>query len=439
MDDRQGNPVSHTAPDAVAALDSGIALLNAYHGDPVRTVGAALKAHPDFVMGHTFLAALFATAMDKAFAGDTMRALGAAENLIDRANERERAHIAAVRSWVNGDLAGATDIWGAITARWPRDILALQMVQQGEFFQGHSTMLRDRVAAVLPHWNENVPGYGFVLGMHAFGLEEAGEYRAAEAAGRSAVSLNPQDAWAVHAVAHVLEMEGRAEEGDRWIGETAPGWEPDGLLSYHLWWHNGLFHLDRGDPQAALSLFDQKIATGLNQALELVDGAALLWRLHVLGHDTADRWRVLADKWEEKVEDGFYAFNDAHAAMAFAATGRGAAMERLHAAARRAAAGAGTNAMMAREVGLPAIEGFAAFGRGHYGEAVHHLMPLPAKAHLFGGSHAQRDVIDWTMVEAAIRAGNRAVAERLAAERLAEKPQSPVNRSWATRAAELAA
>lgn len=440
MQDRQGNDLSHSAPDAVAALDMGIALLNTYHGDPVRTVGAALKVHPDFVMGHIFLAALFATAMDKAFTAHTMRALTAAESLMDRANDRERAHIAAVRLWADGDLATATETWGAIATKWPRDILAIQLAQQGDFFQGHSTMLRDRIAGVMPHWDPAVPGYGYLLGMHAFGLEESGDYRAAEESGRKAVSLDPQDAWAVHAVAHVMEMEGRAEEGVRWLTETSPGWAVDGLFSYHLWWHNGLFHLDRGDPAAALKLYDEGIAIGgFKQALELVDGAALLWRLHVLGHDVGNRWQEIADKWEAKVEDGFYAFNDVHAAMAFAATGRGRAIDRLTAATDRAAHGSGTNAMMAREIGLPAVQGFAAFSRGNYGEALHYFCPLPMKAHLFGGSHAQRDVIHWTMVEAAIRAGNRAAAERLIDERLAMKPASPVNRAWAARAGALAA
>lgn len=438
MQDRQGNPVSTDSPQAVAALDRAVAMLNAFNGDPVRTIGAAVKAQPDFVMGHVLLAALFATSMDKAYAGHMTRALTAAEALLDKANDRERAHIAAVRLWADGDFENATNAWGAIAARWPRDILAIQMGQQGDFFQGHSLMLRDRVAAALPHWDESVPGYGYILGMHAFGLEESGDYRAAEEQGRRAVALDPHDAWAVHAVAHVMEMEGRAAEGDRWLAETASGWTDEGLFTYHLWWHNGLFLLDLGEPAKALKLFDDNIASSVKQALELVDGAALLWRLHVLGHDAGDRWTILANRWEEKVEDGFYAFNDAHAAMAFAATGRDAAMARLVAAAEAAANGRGSNALMAREVGLPAINGFAAFGRGDYAGALDWLGPLPPKAHLFGGSHAQRDVIDWTALEAALRAGNRAAADRLIATRMTSKPGSAVNQAWARRAGGLA-
>lgn len=438
--DRWGNPVSHPAPDAVAALDSAIAMLNAFRETPVDTIDAALEAHPDFALGHAFKAALFATAMDRTFATIMLRHLEAAEALAPTCNDRERMHIRAVRLWADGSFDLATEAWGRIAAIWPRDILAIQLAQQGDFFLGHSLMLRDRIARVLPHWNESTPGYGFVLGMHAFGLEEAGEYARAEEEGRKAVSLNGQDVWAVHAVAHVMEMQGRAGEGAAWLDDTGPSWEPDSLFSYHNWWHKALFQLDQADPAAATALFDDKIsAGGFSQALELCDGSAILWRLTVLGHDVGDRWAGIADKWQARADHAIYAFNDMHAAMAFAATGQGDQMERLLTAAERAAAGQGTNAMMSREVGLPVIRGMAAFGYGDYAAAVDHLLPAMPRANRFGGSHAQRDILSWTATEAAIRAGDRAAAQAIAAERLSWKPQSPVNLSWAARADAIAA
>ena len=159
----------------------------------------------------------------------------------------------------------------------------------GRFLLGYSHMLRDRVARALPHWNRSVPGFGFIQGMYAFGLEEAGEYERAEEYGRAAVALNKQDGWAVHAVAHVMEMQGRAKEGADFLAAGAGDWAPNSVFAYHLWWHKALFHIDANDAAGALKLYDEKIsAGGFGQALELLDGSSLLWRLSVLDHHVGE-------------------------------------------------------------------------------------------------------------------------------------------------------
>ena len=414
-------------------------MLAAYKADTVNEIDAVIAEHPDFALAHAMRAGAFATATDKAFEGEALKSLKAAEALSAQANERERLHIAAARAWLDGDLAKAVELWGKVSMLYPRDLTALQFSHAGDFFLGYSHMLRDRVARVLPQWDRSVPGYGFVHGMYAFGLEESGDYEAAEAHGRRAVDLNPEDGWAVHAVAHVMEMQGRAKEGVAFLANGDDGWEPGSGFAYHLWWHKALFYLDTNDAKAALKLFDEKIsAGGFGQALELIDGSALLWRLQLLGYDTGNRWDDIAAKWESRIEHGYYAFNDVNAMMAFAATGNIAAQMRLIAAVGKAADGKGTNAMMSREVGLPGCEGFAAFGRGEYAKAIELLLPVRGRANRYGGSHAQRDMFSWTLTEAAIRAGDRALADAFVAERLASKPESPVNRAWAARAEKLA-
>ena len=391
--DQRGNPVSYGDQRAIDALGQAFDLLHAYQADPLAAVDRIIADHPGFVMAHAFRAGALATATDKAFEPELIRSVQAAEALAPKANDRERTHIAAVRAWLDGDWERATELWGRASIAYPRDLLALQLAHVGDFFLGSSHMLRDRIARVLPHWNRGVPGYGFVQGMYAFGLEEAGDYEQAEARGREAVALNNQDGWAVHAVTHVMEMQGRAEEGAAFLAAGADGWAPNSMFAFHLWWHKALFHLDADDAAAALKLFDEKIsAAGFGQALELLDGSALLWRLALLGHDVSDRWNGLSEKWATRADDAYYAFNDANAMMAFAGAGNGQAQQRQIAAVKRAAAGTGTNAMMSREIGVPACEGFAAFGRGDYAQAIEWLLPLRAKAHRFGGSHAQRDM-----------------------------------------------
>ena len=436
--DRQGNPVSFGRQQAIDALDHAAGLLHAYQADPLAEVDKIIIDHPDFAMAHAFRAGVLATATDKAFEAEMVKSVEAAEALAPKANDRERMHISAVRAWLDGDWERAVELWGRASIAYPRDLLALQFAHVGDFFLGHSHMLRDRVARVLPHWSRGVPGHGFVEGMYAFGLEEAGDYEQAEARGREAVALNKQDGWAVHAVAHVLEMQGRAEEGAAFLAAGADEWAPNSMFAFHLWWHMALFHLDADDAPSALKLFDEKIsAAGFGQALELLDGSSLLWRLSLLGHDVGDRWSGLVEKWETRIDDGYYAFNDVNAMMAFVGAGNSEAQKRQIAALKRAAAGTGTVAMMSREIGVPACEGFAAFGRGDYARTIERLSPLRAKANRFGGSHAQRDMFSWTLTEAAIRLGDRALAEAFVAERLSWKPESPINRRWAVRAGNL--
>ncbi|MEO8752733.1 MAG: tetratricopeptide repeat protein [Casimicrobiaceae bacterium] len=437
--DQRGNPISYAGRQAIDALDHAFDLLHAYQADPLAEVDRIILDHPDFALAHAFRAGALATTTDKAFEPELVKSVEAAEALLPQANDRERMHIAAVRAWLDGDWERAVEQWGRASIAYPRDLLALQYAHVGDFCLGHSHMLRDRVARVLPHWNRAMPGYGFVAGMHAFGLEEAGDYAQAEARGREAVALNEQDGWAVHAVAHVMEMQGRAAEGAGFLAAGVDAWAPNSMFAFHLWWHQALFHLDGNDAPAALKLFDEKIsAAGFGQALELLDGSSLLWRLALLGHDVGDRWHGLAEKWQTRIDDAYYAFNDVNAMMAFVGAGNGEAQERQLETVKRAGAGTGTNALMSREIGVAACAGFGAFGRGDYAQAIELLLPLRAKANRFGGSHAQRDMFSWTLTEAAIRLGNRALADAFSAERLSWKPESPLNRSWAARAVNLA-
>jgi len=433
-----GNPVSNASADAIRRLDAVVTQMNAYQGDPVAAVDALIAEHPDFVMAHAFRAGALATAGDKAFQEELAKTISAAEALFGKANDRERLHIAAARAWLKGQFELATETWGRCALLYPRDIVAIQFAQLGDFYLGYSQMLRDRVARVLPHWDKAVPNYGFLLGMHAFGLEECGDYAQAEITGRAAFAFDGRDAWAVHAVAHVMEMQGRAADGAEWLETTAVAWAPNCAFAFHNWWHQALFCIDAGNAERALKIFDEKIsAGGFGQALELVDGSALLWRLTVLGYDVGKRWESVADKWATRAEDGYYAFNDLHAMMAFIGANRRAEQKALMAAAERAAEGLGTNAMMTREIGLPALKGFLAFGNGAYDETLERLLPVRGKANRFGGSHAQRDIFSWTLSEAALRAGDRSMAEGLIAERLAQKPESRVNLAWDERVCRL--
>jgi tetratricopeptide (TPR) repeat protein len=435
--DARGVPVSSATPADLARYETALQQFQTYVGDPIATIDAALADSPDFVLGHLFKALALFTASEKQFVPMAEASLGEATRREARANDRERGLMAATRGFLDGDWDEACRRLDHVLADQPRDVLALQTAHIFDFFRGDALNLRNRVSRVLPHWDASVPSYSYVLGMHAFGLEEMNQYPEAEATGRQALELQPKDAWAVHAVTHVMEMQGRIGEGVAWLESRRDDWAPDNMFAYHNWWHLALFRMDGADYPGALELYDTQIHAAPQQfALPLVDASALLWRLRLEGVDVGRRCEQVADEWEARlpVDRGFYAFNDVHAMLAFVATGREAPAAALLAELAQAANGGGTNAMMSREVGLPLAKGIVAFGRGRYDEAIAAIEPVRDRAHRFGGSHAQRDLITLTLIESALRGGRNSLARHYIAERTMHKPASAWGRRLAARA-----
>lgn len=426
--DCRGVPVSTHNTSSLRRYEQAVELALGYYLDPLAILDAALEEDPHFAAAHCLRAALFVTATDKAALPMLRESIEAIENLGRRANDRERAHAAAARAWLHGDFAGSIRRYGDILLDYPHDLVALQAAHVGDFYLGASTMLRDRVAQVLPLWDTSIPGYSYVLGMYAFGLEETGAYSRAEDVGRRALELHSQDAWAVHAVAHVMEMQGRLRDGIDFLTTREKDWAPNNAFAYHNWWHLALYHLDIGDTAQVLSLYDTKVRPTASQVpLEMIDASALLWRLYLRGVDVGERWRALSAAWEPAAEDAFYAFNDVHAVMAFVGAERMDLANRTLAAMEHRAVGSHTNAAMTRDVGLPMAHALISFSLGHYAECVELLLPIRTIAHRFGGSHAQRDLIHLTLVEAALRAGKLKLARALVAERTQLKAASPFN------------
>ena len=434
LKDIHGLAVSAASHTSVERYDAALELFHGYYGDPVAAIDAALAEQPGFVMGHCLRAVLMLSATDANLVGVAAQAVAAAGQTATPANERERGHGAAARDWAAGDWESASRTYLELTSEFPRDALALQAGHLLDFFLGHSALLRDRIARALPHWDEDTPGFGFLLGMRAFGLEETGQYARAEESGRRALEINPRDPWAVHAVAHVFEMQGRQHEGIDWLVERAGEWAPDNAFAVHNWWHLALYHLDLGEIDRVLALYDQRIrCTPASAVLDRIDASAVLWRLTLRGIDVAERWNALADLWEPAAEDGFYAFNDCHAMLAFVGTGRDAAAQRLLESMRRRSHATGSNGPMTREVGLPLAQALLDFGHGNYASAAETLVRVRPVAQRFGGSNAQRDLLGLTLVEAALRDGQTGFARALAQERLDAKPSSPFNQALVVR------
>lgn len=426
--DCRGVPTSCARQSLIDALEDCHIQSLTFQGDPVGAIDRVLKGAPDFVMGHCFKAAMLTQAMEVRVQDALRSSVEAAESLKVKANDRERGHVAALRAWLDGDFQDAIRKWTLVLREYPRDLLALQLVHLSNVLLGDVAGQLSCVERVLAKWDESVPGYEFVLAFNAFGLEENQAYRAAEDFGHHATELRRGHPYANHAVAHVAEMQGRQAKGIAYLNSTRESWANSSFAN-HNWWHLALYHLDLGETGRVLEIYDNHLRTASGpDCFEDLDSTALLWRLKLLDVDVGSRWRTLATRWIPSARDTHYAFNDVHAMMAFAADERADAVARLLSSNERfAEGGKGTNAKMTRSVGLPTIHALGDFAAERYASCVERLLPIRNRSYALGGSSAQRDVINWTLVEAALRARQYDRALWLAQERCAGKRTSPQN------------
>ncbi len=432
--------LTHTGADqnSLETFEHALRQLRCYIEDPVETVDTAIAASPEFVMAHMLKAYLHLLGTEPGDIAIANTCLEAAARL--DGDPRERGHQQAVRHLVEGRWHQAGRVLEDITIDHPHDILALQAGHLVDFYTGNSRMLRDRIGRAFPHWNRDMPGYHAVLGMYAFGLEESRVFDSAERYGRESVALNPRDGWGQHAVAHVMEIQGRPREGIAWMRENADDWSTDSFFQVHNWWHLALYHLEIEEIDEVLALYDGPIyGEQSSVVLDMVDASAMLWRLHLRGIDVGDRWRAVADGWAPIATAGNYAFNDLHAVIAFVGAKRPEAIQQVMEAQQEAMQRDDDNAMFTREVGHPLTLAIKAFAEGDYHRAVDLIRPVREIAHRFGGSHAQRDIVNLTLIEAALRAGKTNLASALAAERLERRPDSPLSRLFSQRVRNLRA
>lgn len=431
--DAQGLPVTGS-PGSVEALDRAIDDYYGWKGDPVAHLQGALDQDKSFTLGASALASLY---LLNGFRGDNpavTQAIAAAEASVGGASLREKRHLEAAKAWASGGIIRATEIWEDILIDHPVDALALRFAHDAYFYLGHSLSIRDSVARVLPAWDKENPNYGYVLGAYAFGLEEAGEIRRAEAVGRAAIARNALDAWAVHAVAHVLETESRQREGIEFLKSSRPAWSTAHALAIHNGWHLALYLIEEGRFEEALADYDRFVAPKIaNDALlDLVDASALLWRLELAGADVGERWVPLAKQWLTHVDDHVLVFNDLHIALAVSRAKDGEGVRRLRRSLDRYEKdGAGDNREITVDVGRRLVEAALAFAEGEYRRVIELILPVRYKVIRIGGSHAQRDLVTQTLIAAAERSGEANLARALLAERLAIRPTERTRQAYA--------
>ncbi|MEM8759074.1 MAG: tetratricopeptide repeat protein [Pseudomonadota bacterium] len=379
-------------------------------------LGRVIEGAPDFALAHAAKGFFLLLLGRSELASPACTAMAEAERLAETVPQEEprrlQAYLEALRLYAAGRPTAATARLGRWLDEAPGDMLALKLDQAIRFVLGDRRGMLARTNAALVAYDGHA-FEGFALGCHAFALEENGAYAAAEKAGRRGLEHAPNDAWGLHAVAHVYDMTAQTETGIAWLTRQTDAFAHCNNFGAHVWWHLALFHLDRGEHDEVLALYDARIrAEHTDDYRDISNGAAMLTRLEIEGIEVGERWEELAALSENRVEPVCVVFADLHYLLALEAGGRRGAADAMIA---RLAADAQASDHDMHEVaavaGLPAARGLAAFRAEQYGPAFEALRSCRGALQRVGGSHAQRDVFSRLMIEAGIRAGRYAEAE----------------------------
>ena len=387
-------------------------------------LSALLTSHPEFAMGHA-ARGLFSLMLGRSEMVQTATEAAAAARAAcanSTPSFREAAWSRALDHWLEGCPSKSVAAIEGILNRHPEDTLSAKVSHAIRFILGDAVGMRSSIERVLDAHGPDHECRGYALGCHAFALEETGDYSAAETAGRKGLLLAPDDSWGLHAITHVYDMTARPDLGIRLIENHTSAWDHCNNFRYHVWWHKALLHLDRGETDVALGLYDAQIrADNTDDYRDISNATSLLMRLELEGIDVGPRWEELADLAQNRTEDGCLVFADLHYMLALTGADRPEAQAAMTQRFARDAAKTGDMPQRYADPGLPALAGLNAFAEGRYDAAFANLVAARPAMQSIGGSHAQRDVFERITIDAGLRAGRYDQTEAVIADRLARR------------------
>lgn len=429
--DKRDLSLTAAGAEAAAAFDhaiDGYLCMAPDTGDRLKSVFAA---DGDMAMAHVLKAYFMMLMAMGGLLPKAQQAAAKAQELAADASPRERMHAEAAGLWAARNMEGAATLWEEILLEHPHDILAARLAHFANFYSGDARRLRDSVNRLLPHWDESVAGYSYFKGMQAFGHEECGEYAPAQAAAETAIALEPNDPWATHAYAHVMEMQDRQDDGLSWIDRLRPHWTQANNFQNHIWWHEALMMLDQDRTDDVVAQYDAHIAAPESEEyLDICNAVSLLQRLEIMDIEVGGRWQPLADKVRDRTEEHILTFVDLHYALALAAVGDGKVHEMREFMAAYEGREDDSNLPIMKALGVPLMDALIAYREGRYEDATASMIPVRYEMWQMGGSHAQRDLFDLILIDAAKKADNGPLLRALLSERLAAMPHD----HWTERA-----
>jgi tetratricopeptide (TPR) repeat protein len=428
--DVRGVPVSTPDAATVEQLEHAVLGLVGHRADTAQRLQRALASDPGLIPALCMQGFAYKCLARRDFESAAWSSMHAArESLAARGgSERERGLVLALERWCLGDPVAAAGALSNTLAEHPRDLLAFKMHHAINFILGRSELMRDASERAVRAFDAQTPGHGYVLGCHAFSLEETGDLAGAERVGRRAVEREPRDAWGAHAVAHVLETQDRSLEGLSFMDAVAGPLAGCNNFDGHLAWHRSLFLVQLGRLDEALALYDARIAIYLGRDYrDLCNATSLLFRVERAGLTVGDRWERLAELARARMGDHGLAFADAHYVMALAGAGDTGTAARFIASMRLRGRQPDHAARVTAEIGVPVAEGILALAERRARDATRALLPLGRSLQRLGGSNAQRDIFALVLLEAALRGDDTQLAESLLSQRLRARPKN----SWA--------
>lgn len=408
MKDSFGNPVGTTDARAVAAFERAMRGVLSHARTTMADLDEAVECDGNFALAHATRGLLMLTLARRELTEPARSAHRAAICALSATggSPRETAYVAALGEWLEGRPEMAGKLLDGNLRINPQDSLALKLVHAIRFMCGDQAGMRASIDCVIDRIAPDHPHLGYILGCRSFALEETGDYEAAERTGRRGVELAPDDAWGIHAVAHVCEMTHRPEDGIGWVAGKHENWASCNNFRHHLFWHMALFHLDRKDIAKVVELYDRHVHDADSDDFrDISNSASLLARLQFEGFTCERRWRELADLAERRMNDDALAFADLHYMIALDGAGRSDKADLIAERMGRSEAICCVGGRADRELAAgKTASGLHAFMAGDYSRAFDSLsLALPALVQI-GGSHAQRDVFVRFAIEAGIRA-----------------------------------
>lgn len=420
MHDLYGCEVTVENPAALASWNKTVHGFLAHAASTGINLGETLELEPQFALAQS-CKGLFSLLLGRRELIQVATEALVEAKASDRQNpvsERERHFVNALAAWLNGSLKTAIAEMEAVLEKWPHDALAMKLNHAIRFMLGDSKGMRTSLQKIADVYKGHA-GEGYFKGCYAFSLEETGDYKLAEHYGRSALELSPDDAWGLHAVTHVFDMTGRAKDGLEWIKGRETAWQHCNNFRYHVWWHIALMHLDLGNFDKVLELYDEDIRKEqTDDYRDISNATSVLLRLEFEGVDVGNRWQELSELSAARTDDNCVAFADLHYMMAlcgnFDETACGELLTNMQTADSRQHSEL-TSAI--KHPGVMAATGLEAFRDQNFRLAHECLSRVRPDLQAIGGSHAQRDVFERLSIEAALRGGMYREAGSLLQER----------------------